>query len=95
MARDERRGTRGGNRRKRGDARSVICGGPVADNLQENLLEIHFVLCGEIRDPSFDLEFALVDDRDPITNRFDFPEFVEATRQLGLYWLVLNQGPPR
>lgn len=25
----------------------------------------------------------------------DFAEFVEATRQLGLYWLVLNQGPPR
>ena len=24
----------------------------------------------------------------------DFPEFVEATRQLGLYWLVLNEGPP-
>ena len=25
----------------------------------------------------------------------DFAEFVEATRQLGLYWLVLNQGPPK
>lgn len=25
----------------------------------------------------------------------DFPEFVEAVRQLGLYWLVLNQPPPR
>ena len=25
----------------------------------------------------------------------DFLEFVEATRQLGLYWLVLNQAPPR
>ncbi len=24
----------------------------------------------------------------------DFPEFVEAVRQLGLYWLVLNQPPP-
>ena len=24
----------------------------------------------------------------------DFPEFVEAVRQLGLYWLVLNQAPP-
>jgi two-component system response regulator len=24
----------------------------------------------------------------------DFSEFVEATRQLGLYWLVLNQAPP-
>lgn len=25
----------------------------------------------------------------------DFAEFVEATRQLGLYWLVLNVGAPR
>lgn len=25
----------------------------------------------------------------------DFGEFVEATRQLGLYWLLLNQPPPR
>lgn len=25
----------------------------------------------------------------------DFTEFVEATRQLGLYWLVLNRTPPR
>jgi two-component system response regulator len=24
----------------------------------------------------------------------DFTQFVEAVRQLGLYWLVLNQGPP-
>lgn len=24
----------------------------------------------------------------------DFPQFMEATRQLGLYWLVINQGPP-
>ena len=24
----------------------------------------------------------------------DFTEFLEATRQLGLYWLVLNQAPP-
>lgn len=24
----------------------------------------------------------------------DFVEFVEATRQLGLYWLVLNEPPP-
>jgi two-component system response regulator len=24
----------------------------------------------------------------------EFPEFVEATRQLGLYWLVLNQRAP-
>lgn len=24
----------------------------------------------------------------------DFSEFVEAARQLGLYWLVVNQGPP-
>lgn len=24
----------------------------------------------------------------------DFKEFVEAVRQLGLYWLILNQGPP-
>ena len=23
----------------------------------------------------------------------DFHEFIEATRQLGLYWLVLNQAP--
>jgi two-component system response regulator len=25
----------------------------------------------------------------------DFDEFLEATRQLGLYWLVLNEPPPR
>lgn len=25
----------------------------------------------------------------------DFTEFVEAARQLGLYWLVLNEPPPR
>jgi two-component system response regulator len=25
----------------------------------------------------------------------DFGEFVEAVRQLGLYWLILNQSPPR
>ena len=25
----------------------------------------------------------------------DFVEFVEAARQLGLYWLVLNEPPPR
>lgn len=24
----------------------------------------------------------------------DFPQFTEAIRQLGLYWLVLNEGPP-
>ena len=24
----------------------------------------------------------------------DFAEFLEATRQLGLYWLLLNQPPP-
>lgn len=24
----------------------------------------------------------------------DFNEFLEATRQLGMYWLVLNQSPP-
>ena len=24
----------------------------------------------------------------------DFNEFVEAVRQVGLYWLVLNEGPP-
>jgi two-component system response regulator len=24
----------------------------------------------------------------------DFGEFLEAARQLGLYWLVVNQGPP-
>lgn len=25
----------------------------------------------------------------------DFDDFVEATRQLGLYWLVLNEAPPK
>lgn len=25
----------------------------------------------------------------------DFDQFIEAVRQLGMYWLVLNQGPPR
>lgn len=25
----------------------------------------------------------------------DFGQFVEAVRQLGLYWLVLNEGPPK
>jgi two-component system response regulator len=25
----------------------------------------------------------------------DFTQFVDAVRQLGLYWLVLNQAPPR
>lgn len=25
----------------------------------------------------------------------DFTQFVEAARQLGLYWLMLNEGPPR
>ena len=25
----------------------------------------------------------------------DFTEFVEAVRQLGLYWLVLNEAPPK
>lgn len=24
----------------------------------------------------------------------DFQQFLEATKQLGLYWLVLNQSPP-
>jgi hypothetical protein len=24
----------------------------------------------------------------------DFVQFTEAVRQLGLYWLVLNQSPP-
>ena len=25
----------------------------------------------------------------------DFAQFIEAVRQLGLYWLVINQSPPR
>ena len=25
----------------------------------------------------------------------DFTQFVEAVRQVGLYWLVLNEDPPR
>jgi hypothetical protein len=25
----------------------------------------------------------------------DFNEFLDAARQLGLYWLVLNKTPPR
>jgi two-component system response regulator len=25
----------------------------------------------------------------------DFHEFVEAVRQLGLYWLIINQPPPK
>ena len=25
----------------------------------------------------------------------NFDEFVDAARQLGLYWLLLNEGPPR
>jgi hypothetical protein len=25
----------------------------------------------------------------------DFAQFIEAARQLGLYWLVLNQRPPK
>jgi len=25
----------------------------------------------------------------------DFNQFIEAVRQLGLYWLVLNESPPR
>jgi hypothetical protein len=25
----------------------------------------------------------------------DFLQFIEAVRQLGLYWLVLNEAPPR
>jgi two-component system response regulator len=25
----------------------------------------------------------------------DFEEFIEATRQLGLYWLLLNESPPQ
>jgi two-component system response regulator len=25
----------------------------------------------------------------------DFGDFLDATRQLGLYWLVLNEAPPR
>jgi two-component system response regulator len=25
----------------------------------------------------------------------DFDEFLKAARQLGLYWLLLNEGPPR
>jgi len=24
----------------------------------------------------------------------DFPEFIQAVRQLGLYWLILNESPP-
>ena len=25
----------------------------------------------------------------------DFNEFLEAARQIGLYWLILNEAPPR
>jgi hypothetical protein len=25
----------------------------------------------------------------------DFKQFVEAVRQLGLYWLVVNEAPPK
>ena len=30
-----------------------------------------------------------------ICKPMDFTQFVDAVRQLGLYWLVLNNGPPR
>jgi CheY-like chemotaxis protein len=30
-----------------------------------------------------------------IVKPVDFNQFAEAVRQLGLYWLVLNQSPPR
>jgi two-component system response regulator len=30
-----------------------------------------------------------------IVKPVDFTQFAESVKQLGLYWMVLNQGPPR
>src|SRR5437867_5151946 len=63
----------------------------IADNLQKDLFQVRLVFFDQIGNAPFDLQLALMDDRHPIANRFDFAEFVRGEKdRLALVLQPLN-----
>src|SRR5258708_14750094 len=65
-----------GEAAKRGTKCSYGRLGLIADDVQEDFFEVALIFFDQFGDASFDLEFALVDDGDPIADGLDFAEFV-------------------